>query len=101
MTCSRSGSLGDPPRVCRTSVSKAVTRTSPQRRGYGGTVRLTHFRVLMEDEFGPIRAASLARDYVFADLGGRTVQEALEAGVDPREVWRAVCDAYDVPSSRR
>lgn len=64
-------------------------------------MRLTHFRVLMEDEFGPVRAASLTRDHVFADLGGRTVDEALEAGVDPREVWRAVCVAYDVPISRR
>lgn len=55
----------------------------------------------MDDEFGPVRAASLSRDHVFADLGGRTVQDALKAGVDPREVWRAVCDAFDVPPSRR
>ena len=55
----------------------------------------------MEDEFGPVRAASLARDHVFADLGGRTVEHALEAGIDPRTVWRAVCDAFDVPVSRR
>jgi hypothetical protein len=64
-------------------------------------VRLTHFRALMEAEFGPVRAASLARDHVFAELGGRTVEEALEAGADPREVWRAVCVAFDVPPSRR
>lgn len=55
----------------------------------------------MEDEFGPLRAAALARDHVFAELGGRTVEEALEAGVEPREVWRAVCVAYDVPVARR
>ena len=55
----------------------------------------------MEDEFGPVRAASLARDHVFADLGGRSVEQALEAGIDPRTVWRAVCDAFDVPVSRR
>lgn len=64
-------------------------------------VRLTLFRSLMEDEFGPARAASLSRDHVLADLGGRTVQDALAAGVDPREVWRAVCEAFDVPPSRR
>jgi hypothetical protein len=64
-------------------------------------VRLTQFRTLIEDEFGPVRAASLARDHVFADLGGRTVEQALEAGIDPRTVWRAVCDAFDVPVSRR
>ena len=29
------------------------------------------------------------------------VEEALEAGIDPRRVWLAVCDAYEVPSARR
>lgn len=71
------------------------------RRFYRGAVRLTQFRTLMADEFGPARAASLSRDHVLADLGGRTVEAALEAGADPREVWRAVCDAFDVPPKRR
>ena len=64
-------------------------------------VRLTQFRVLMNDEFGPARAAALTRDHVFAELGDRTVEQALEAGVDPRKVWLAVCDVYDIPASRR
>ena len=64
-------------------------------------VRLTQFRELMDDEFGAARAAAVSRDHVLADLGGRTVEEALEAGVDPRRVWRAVCDAYEVPRARR
>lgn len=64
-------------------------------------MRLTHFRNLMAEEFGPVRAASVSRDHVFADLDGRTVEQALEAGVHPREVWKAVCAAYDVPPSRR
>ena len=64
-------------------------------------VRLTQFRELMADEFGAARAAAVARDHVLADLGGRTVEEALEAGIDPRKVWLAVCDAYDVPLARR
>jgi hypothetical protein len=66
-----------------------------------GGVRLTYFRELMEGEFGAARAASVSRDHVFAELGGRTVEQALEAGIDPREVWLAVCNAYDVPPSRR
>lgn len=64
-------------------------------------MRLTYFRELMEGEFGAARAAAVSRDHVFAELGGRTVEEALEAGIGPREVWRAVCDAYDVPPARR
>ncbi len=66
-----------------------------------GRVRLTYFRELMEGEFGPVRAASLARDHVFAELGGLTVDDALEKGHPPREVWLAVCRAYDVPPARR
>jgi hypothetical protein len=64
-------------------------------------VRLTYFRELMETEFGVARAAAVARDHVFSELGGRTVEEALESGFDPRVVWKAVCDAYDVPPARR
>jgi hypothetical protein len=64
-------------------------------------VRVTYFRELMEGEFGPARASSVSHDHVFAQLGGRTVEQALEAGIDPRDVWRAVCDAYDVPPARR
>ncbi len=55
----------------------------------------------MAEEFGRIRAEMLARDHVFSALGGRTVDDALEAGVDPREAWRAVCEAFDVPPERR
>ncbi len=64
-------------------------------------MRLTYFRELMETEFGVARAAAVARDHVFSELGGRTVEEALESGFDPRVVWKAVCDAYDVPPARR
>ena len=59
-------------------------------------VRLTQFRELMTDEFGAARAASVSRDHVFAELGGRTVEQALEAGIDPRKV----CLLYTSPSPR-
>lgn len=64
-------------------------------------VRLTRFRELMADEFGPVRAGSLAADHVFSELGGRTAEQALEVGTAPKEVWRAVCRAFDVPPERR
>lgn len=69
--------------------------------GYGGRVRLTQFRELMEGEFGAARAASLSHDHVFAELGGRTVEQALVAGLDTRDVWRAVCTAFEIPPARR
>ncbi len=64
-------------------------------------VRYSHFRELMEDEFGAARAAAVSRAHVFAERGGRTVEEALEAGIGPREVWRAGFNADDVPPARR
>jgi hypothetical protein len=62
---------------------------------------LTHFRQLMADEFGAVRAGSISRDHVFAALDGRTVDQALEDGEEPREVWRAVCAEFEVPAERR
>ena len=72
-----------------------------RRPHYRGGVRLTQFRELMTAEFGAARAAAVSRDHVLADLGDRTVEQALEAGIDARKVWLAVCDAYDVPPARR
>ena len=66
-----------------------------------GGVRLSQFRALMEDEFGEMRASSLARDHVFAELGGLSAEQAIRAGVDPKRIWQVVCQAYDVPEDRR
>ena len=68
---------------------------------YRDRVRSSVFWDLMNGEFGPVRAAAVARDHVFAQLGGRTAVQALEAGIGPRAVWKAVCEAYDVPPARR
>ena len=55
----------------------------------------------MDEEFGSVRAAALARDHVFGELGGRTVDQALEAGIETKRVWAAVCEAFEVPPVRR
>ena len=64
-------------------------------------MRLTEFRDLMVAGFGPLRAASVAADHVFSALDGRTADQALDAGEDPRRVWFAVCDDFDVPEMLR
>lgn len=64
-------------------------------------MRESHLRALMAAEFGTGYADSVARDQVLTDLGGRTVEEALAAGVPPVQVWQALCTAMDVPPSRR
>jgi hypothetical protein len=57
-------------------------------------VKLSDFWARMEEVFGSTYAESLARDQVFAQLGGRTVTEALNAGERTVDVWRAVVAAY-------
>ena len=64
-------------------------------------MRNTVFRKLMANEFGQVRGEMIARDHVMSGLGGRTADEALEAGFPAKEIWLAVCDAFDVPEQRR
>jgi hypothetical protein len=64
-------------------------------------MRITAFRKMMAEEFGEIRADMLARDHVFSALDNRTVDQALEAGVSTKEIWRVVCDVFEVPPERR
>jgi hypothetical protein len=64
-------------------------------------VRLTEFWTRMRSQFGEAYAQSVAKDYVFEKLDGRTVERALADGVDAMRVWRAVCDTFDVPESIR
>lgn len=64
-------------------------------------MRVSEFWSLMDDEFGVGYARSLARDLVLTEAGGRSAVEALEAGVDPKSIWLAVCLAKDVPVQRR
>ncbi len=60
-------------------------------------MRLTEFRELVEGRFGAVRASSMLLDHVLTSMGGRTAAQAIEDGVEPREVWRALCADFDVP----
>jgi DUF3046 family protein len=60
-------------------------------------VRLTEFQELVTGQFGQMRGASMLVDHVLSGFGGRTAAQAIEDGVDPREVWRALCADFDVP----
>lgn len=64
-------------------------------------MRLTEFWNRMNAHFGAAYADSFARDHVMTELGGRTVRQALDAGWEAKDVWRAVCTAVDVPASAR
>lgn len=64
-------------------------------------MRLSEFRIAVSDEFGEGYGRVLVNDLVLSDLGGLTADQALGKGVDPREVWLALCQAADVPPERR
>jgi hypothetical protein len=52
----------------------------------------------MNQQFGEAYAASVAKDYVIAALGGRTIEQALADGEPAKKVWAAVVATFDVPS---
>jgi hypothetical protein len=64
-------------------------------------MRLTVFWERMRAQFGDGYAESVAKDYVLANLGGRTVNKALADGEDAKVVWRAVCDTFNVSDALR
>jgi hypothetical protein len=63
-------------------------------------MRLTEFWRRMHEQFGS-HAEFIAADQVFAELGNRTVNQALAAGEDAKQVWRGVCEGMKVPVNRR
>ncbi|AFR48755.1 MULTISPECIES: DUF3046 domain-containing protein [Gordonia] len=63
-------------------------------------MRLTEFTELMTAEFGVPSADSILSDHILIDVGGRTGAQAIDDGVDPRDVWIAICRDFDVPRHR-
>jgi hypothetical protein len=64
-------------------------------------MRHTEFWARLEQALGRAYARSWASQYVMGDLGGRTAQEALDAGVSPKDVWAAVWRALELPGTER
>ncbi len=64
-------------------------------------VRVSAFWQLMEQEFGAASSRAMADHHVLGELGGVTATVALAGGVDPRQVWLALCRDFDVPPERR
>jgi Protein of unknown function (DUF3046) len=64
-------------------------------------MKLTVFWERMRAQFGEAYADSFARDHVMSQLGGRTIHQAMADGWETKDIWRAVCEAVDVPALRR
>lgn len=87
------GNLDFVTRMCRTAAIGYLARDSLTVTA----VRHTEFWSRMEAALGPAYYRSWAGSYVMAELGGRTAEQALDAGVPPKEVWGAVWRALDLP----
>ncbi len=55
----------------------------------------------LEVALGRAYAQAWATQVVMADLGGRTVSEALAAGIDRKQIWRAVWGVLELPARDR
>ncbi len=64
-------------------------------------MRHTEFWSRMEAALGAGYYRVWADQFVMADLGRRTASEALEEGVPPKQVWRAVWESLGLPASER
>ena len=59
-------------------------------------MRLTEFNERVVLRFGATYGSSVLVDHVLTVLG-RTAAQAIDEGIEPREVWRALCADFDVP----
>ncbi|KHL17761.1 Protein of unknown function (DUF3046) [Mumia flava] len=64
-------------------------------------MRHSEFWERMEQHLGSAYAPVWADQQVLAELDGRTAAEALDAGVPPKVVWRAVWSRLGLPPSER
>lgn len=64
-------------------------------------VRHTELWERLDRHLGRAYSRVWADQFVIGDLGHRTVAEALDAGMTPKEVWRAVRVALELPESER
>lgn len=55
----------------------------------------------MEEVLGAGYVHTWAENTVLADLGSRTVDEALAAGIDSKRIWRAVWEQLELPPRLR
>ncbi len=67
----------------------------------GLSVREVELWRRLGDALGPAYAHVWAAQMVHADLGGRTVVEALAEGVPCKRIWRSVWTMLELPASER
>lgn len=67
----------------------------------GRNVKETELWQRLDQHLGAGYSRVWAAEYSLAELGGRTVVEAVADGVDAKTVWRAVWAALELPARER
>ena len=57
-------------------------------------MRISDLRERLTLSFGAQWAPSFCKDIAISELGSKTVDEALAAGIEAADIWRAVCNSH-------
>ena len=57
-------------------------------------MRISDLRNRIELSFGSEWALSFCKDIAISELGSKTVDEALDDGIEAADIWRAVCNSH-------
>jgi len=63
-------------------------------------MRISDLRERLTLSFGADWTPSFCKDIAITELGSKSVDESLKLGIEPSDIWRAVCAAYPVETSK-
>jgi hypothetical protein len=63
-------------------------------------MRISDLRERLALSFGADWAPSFSQDIAISELSSKTVDEALRAGIEAAEIWRAVCKQCPVETEK-
>ena len=63
-------------------------------------MRISDLKERLAVSFGEQWAPSFSQDIAISELGSKTVDEALRAGLEAAEIWRAVCKQCPVETEK-
>ena len=64
-------------------------------------MRISDLRERLTLSFGEEWAPSFSQDIAISELGSMTVNEALKAGREADEIWRAVCKQCPIETAKQ
>jgi hypothetical protein len=63
-------------------------------------MRISDLRERITLSFGETWAPSFCKDIAITQLNSKTVEEALRAGVEAADIWKALCSAYPLETKK-